>query len=33
VPTAGVQLLPRIIQKCAALYPDNRIKILDHTFK
>jgi DNA-binding transcriptional LysR family regulator len=30
VPTAGVQYLPRIIQRYAALYPNNRIKILDH---
>lgn len=30
VPTAGVQYLPRIIQKYSARYPDNRIKILDH---
>lgn len=30
VPTAGVQYLPRIIQRYAALHPNNRIKILDH---
>src|SRR5512147_2025330 len=30
VPTAGVQYLPRIIQRYAALQPNNRIKILDH---
>jgi DNA-binding transcriptional LysR family regulator len=30
VPTEGVQYLPRVIQRYAALYPNNRIKILDH---
>lgn len=30
VPTAGVHYLPRIVQQYAALYPENRIKILDH---
>jgi DNA-binding transcriptional LysR family regulator len=30
VPTVGVHYLPRIVQQYAALYPDNRIKILDH---
>ena len=30
VPTVGVQYLPRIIQEYSQLYPDNRIKILDH---
>ena len=30
VPTVGVQYLPRIIQRYAALHPNNRIKILDH---
>ena len=31
VPTVGVRFLPRIIQAYSALYPDNHIKILDHT--
>jgi DNA-binding transcriptional LysR family regulator len=31
VPTAGVQYLPPIIQEYAARYPNNRIKILDHS--
>jgi DNA-binding transcriptional LysR family regulator len=31
VPTAGIQLLPRIIQEYSALFPDNRITILDHS--
>jgi DNA-binding transcriptional LysR family regulator len=30
VPTVGVHYLPRIVQQYAALYPDNRIRILDH---
>jgi DNA-binding transcriptional LysR family regulator len=30
VPTVGVQYLPRIMQEYSALYPNNRIKILDH---
>jgi DNA-binding transcriptional LysR family regulator len=30
VPTAGVHYLPRVVQQYAALYPDNRIRILDH---
>src|SRR5207237_4567120 len=30
VPTVGVQYLPRVIQRYAALYPNNRIRILDH---
>ncbi|HEU0199154.1 MAG TPA: LysR family transcriptional regulator [Burkholderiaceae bacterium] len=30
VPTAGVHYLPRIVQQYSALYPDNRIRILDH---
>jgi DNA-binding transcriptional LysR family regulator len=30
VPTVGVHFLPRIVEQYAALYPDNRIKILDH---
>ncbi len=29
VPTAGVHYLPRIVQRYAALHPDNRIRILD----
>ena len=31
VPTVGVQYLPRIIQEYSARYPENRIKILDHS--
>ncbi|MGL6046452.1 MAG: LysR family transcriptional regulator [Vogesella sp.] len=31
VPTVGVRFLPRIIQAYSAQYPDNHIKILDHT--
>jgi len=31
VPTVGVQYLPRIIQEYASRYPENRIKILDHS--
>ncbi len=31
VPTAGVQFLPRIMQAYSARYPQNRIKILDHS--
>jgi DNA-binding transcriptional LysR family regulator len=31
VPTAGIQFLPRIIQEYSALFPDNRIRILDHS--
>jgi DNA-binding transcriptional LysR family regulator len=31
VPTAGIQYLPRIIQEYSARYPQNRIKILDHS--
>ena len=30
VPTVGVHYLPHIVQQYAALFPDNRIKILDH---
>ena len=30
VPTVGVHYLPRIVQQYAALYPANRLKILDH---
>jgi DNA-binding transcriptional LysR family regulator len=30
VPTVGVHYLPRIVQEYSALYPDNRIRILDH---
>jgi len=30
VPTVGIQYLPRIIQEYAALFPGNRIQILDH---
>jgi DNA-binding transcriptional LysR family regulator len=30
VPTAGVHYLPRVVQRYAALHPDNRIRILDH---
>jgi DNA-binding transcriptional LysR family regulator len=29
IPTAGVQYLPRVIQRYTALYPENRIRILD----
>jgi len=31
VPTAGVRFLPRIIQEYSAQYPNNSIKILDHS--
>jgi DNA-binding transcriptional LysR family regulator len=31
VPTAGIQFLPRIIQEYSALFPDNRITVLDHS--
>ncbi len=31
VPTVGVQYLPRIIQEYASRFPENRIKILDHS--
>jgi DNA-binding transcriptional LysR family regulator len=31
VPTAGIQFLPRIIQRYSALFPNNRITILDHS--
>jgi DNA-binding transcriptional LysR family regulator len=31
VPTVGVHYLPRIIQEYAQRFPDNRIKILDHS--
>ncbi|WP_024302898.1 LysR family transcriptional regulator [Pseudogulbenkiania sp. MAI-1] len=31
VPTVGVRFLPKIIQAYSAKYPDNHIKILDHT--
>lgn len=31
VPTVGVRFLPKIIQQYSAKYPNNRIKILDHT--
>ncbi|MFZ6733597.1 LysR substrate-binding domain-containing protein [Undibacterium sp. Ji42W] len=30
IPTAGVRYLPQIIREYSALFPDNRIKILDH---
>jgi len=30
VPTAGVQYLPRIVQRYALLHPENRIRILDN---
>jgi len=30
VPTVGVHYLPRIVQQYAVLYPDNRVRILDH---
>lgn len=30
VPTVGVQYLPRIIQRYAARYPENHVRILDH---
>jgi DNA-binding transcriptional LysR family regulator len=30
VPTAGIQFLPRIIQQYSALFPNNRITVLDH---
>jgi len=30
VPRVGVHYLPRIVQQYATLYPENRIKILDH---
>jgi len=31
VPTAGIQYLPAIIQEYSTRYPENRIKILDHS--
>ncbi|MBS0419853.1 MAG: LysR family transcriptional regulator [Proteobacteria bacterium] len=31
VPTAGVRYLPRAIQEYSARFPDNRIRILDHS--
>lgn len=31
VPTIGVRYLPRVIQEYSARYPDNRIKVLDHS--
>ncbi len=31
VPTVGIRFLPRIIQAYSARYPNNRIKILDHS--
>ncbi len=31
VPTVGVQFLPRVIQEYSARFPQNRIKILDHS--
>lgn len=31
VPTAGIQFLPHVIQAYSARFPDNRIKILDHS--
>ncbi|HET9578853.1 MAG TPA: LysR substrate-binding domain-containing protein [Usitatibacter sp.] len=31
VPTVGVHYLPRIVQQYAALHPQNRIRILDHS--
>ncbi|MBC3919101.1 LysR family transcriptional regulator [Undibacterium sp. CY18W] len=30
IPTAGVRYLPQVIRDYSALFPDNRIKILDH---
>jgi DNA-binding transcriptional LysR family regulator len=30
VPSAGVQFLPKVIERYSAQYPENRIKILDH---
>jgi len=30
VPSAGVQFLPKVIERYSDRYPDNRIKILDH---
>ncbi|MBI3728908.1 MAG: LysR family transcriptional regulator [Burkholderiales bacterium] len=30
IPTAGVRYLPQVIREYSALFPDNRIKILDH---
>jgi DNA-binding transcriptional LysR family regulator len=31
VPSAGIQLLPRIIEEYATAHPDNRISIIDHS--
>jgi DNA-binding transcriptional LysR family regulator len=31
VPTIGIRYLPRVIQEYSARYPNNRIKILDHS--
>src|SRR5262249_36634143 len=31
VPTVGVQYLPRVIQEYAVHFPENRIRILDHS--
>jgi DNA-binding transcriptional LysR family regulator len=31
VPTVGVQYLPRIIESYARAYPDNRVRVLDHS--
>lgn len=31
VPTVGVRFLPRVVQRYAALHPQNRIRILDHS--
>ena len=31
VPTVGVQYLPSIVRRYAALYPENRLRILDHS--
>jgi DNA-binding transcriptional LysR family regulator len=31
VPTVGVQVLPRIIEAYARVYPDNRVSVLDHS--
>ncbi|MFZ6769987.1 LysR family transcriptional regulator [Undibacterium sp. Di26W] len=30
IPTAGIRYLPQVIREYSALFPDNRIKILDH---
>ncbi len=31
VPTVGVQVLPRILEAYARSYPDNRVRVLDHS--